>query len=53
VVRGVAGAACPAAAGVGAFVQVVFDDLAQKIADFVFSGGIGIRGFGGGGVHSD
>ncbi len=49
VVRGVAGGAGPAALGVGAFFEVRFDDLAQKVA--------GLDGFGrcvrgGGGAHS-
>jgi hypothetical protein len=38
VVRGVPGAARPAAVGIGAFGEIALDDLAQKIADFVFFG---------------
>ena len=44
VVCGVAGAACPAAAGVGALLQVFFDDLAQEIADFGFASFSGVVG---------
>ena len=55
VVGGVTGGSGPAAGGVGAFFQVVFDDLAQKVAGLDgFSGrrsgsGGGIGG--GGGAH--
>jgi hypothetical protein len=48
VVGGVAGAACPAALGVGAVFQVFFDDLAQEVAGvaalwaaLVLAGGVG------------
>jgi hypothetical protein len=37
-VRCVTGAARPAAAGIGAFFKVTLDDLAQKVAGFVFFG---------------
>ena len=47
VVGGVAGAAGPAAAGVGAFVEVVLDDLAQKVAGL----GSVCGGVGGGKAH--
>ena len=56
VVGGVAGAAGPAAGGVGAFFEVVLDDLAQEVAG---TGGFGSRGGGrglgvggGGGAHA-
>jgi len=49
----VTGAAGPAAAGVSAFVQIGFDDLAQEIAGFGFfgccrGGGLGHQGILGG-----
>jgi hypothetical protein len=47
-VGGVAGAAGPVAGGIGAFFQVVLDDLAQEVADF---GGFGGGVFVGGGAH--
>jgi hypothetical protein len=54
-VSGVAGAAGPAATGVNAFVQVVLDDLAQEVADFVFGckrgNGCARAGFVGGRCH--
>ena len=56
VVGGVAGAACPAAGGVGAFFQIRFDDLAQKVAGLDgfggCSGGCRLCVGGGGGTHS-
>ena len=50
VVRRVPRAARPKAAGVSAFVQIVFDDLAQKVADFVFFGCGRGGGFGHAGI---
>ncbi|MDT4847976.1 hypothetical protein FQZ97_820540 [compost metagenome] len=58
VVGRVARGAGPAALAVGAFVQIVFDDLAQEVADFLLAGlwGSGSvvfrRGRGGVGAHS-
>ena len=56
VVGGVAGAACPAAGGIGAFFQIRFDDLAQKVAGLDGFGGCGggcrLCVGGGGGTHS-
>ena len=56
VVGSIAGAAGPVAAGVGAFVQIGFDDLAQKVAGFDGFGGCrwgGGCGVGrGGGAHA-
>ena len=46
-VSGVAGAASPAAASVSAFVQIVFDDLAQEVAGLV----VGFSRRGGGFRH--
>jgi hypothetical protein len=44
---GITGRTRPATAGVSAFFQIGFDDLAQEVADF---GGFGrIHGMGGGG----
>jgi hypothetical protein len=44
-VGGVAGAASPVAGGIGAFFQVVLDDLAQEVADFGgFGGGVFVGG---------